>query len=66
MEDFSADQQRNKEKTSELIQQYSERCRANVKAAIDDMLGDLRNRIMAELALDEEQRKANPSSSAMT
>jgi hypothetical protein len=29
------------------------------------MLGELRDRILAELALDEEQRKNNPSSSAI-
>ncbi len=37
----------------------------NVKAAINSMLDELRDRILSELALDEEQRKNNPSSSAM-
>ena len=36
-----------------------------MKAAIDNMLNELRDRILSELALDEEQRKNNPSSSAM-
>ena len=54
LEDFSADQQKHKEKISEQIQQMSEKCRANVKAAIDSMLNELRDRILSELALDEE------------
>ena len=36
-----------------------------MKAAIDNMLNELRDRILSELALDEEQRKNNPSLSAM-
>jgi len=65
LEDFSADQSKHKELVSEKIQNCSERCRVNVKSAIDKMLNELRERIVAELSLDEEQRKNNPSSSAM-
>ena len=42
----------------------SDRCRINVKQAIDNMLHELRERIVSELAMDEEQRKNNPGSSA--
>jgi len=62
LEDFSSEQQKQKEKISEKIQDCSERCRANVKYAIENMLSELRERIISELALDEEQRKNNPSS----
>lgn len=43
----------------------SEKCRKNFKEAIDSMLHELRERIISELALDEEQRKNNPSAQAM-
>jgi dynein heavy chain, axonemal len=66
LEDFSSEQQKQKEKISEKIQDVSERCRLNVKAAIDNMLSELRERIISELALDEEQRKNNPSAQAMS
>lgn len=39
---------------SEKIQSYSDKCRVNVKQAIDNMIHDLRDRIISELALDEE------------
>lgn len=48
---------------SEKIQGFSEKCRNNVRQAINNMLSELRERIISELALDEEQRKNNPSSS---
>ena len=62
IEEFASIQQKQKTLVSEKIQTYSEKCRVNVKQAIDNMLSELRERIISELALDEEQRKNNPSS----
>ena len=62
IEEFASIQQKQKTVVSEKIQSFSEKCRVNVKQAIDNMLSELRERIISELALDEEQRKNNPSS----
>jgi len=59
---FAELQQKKKTNVSERIQAISETCRSNVKQAIEAMLNELRERIISELALDEEQRKNNPSS----
>lgn len=62
IDEFASVQQKQKTLVSEKLQGFSEKCRNNVKTAINNMLGELRERIISELALDEEQRKNNPTS----
>jgi dynein heavy chain len=48
------------------VQDISEKCRDNVRRAISKVLSDLRERIISELAQDEEQRKNNPQVASST
>lgn len=54
IDDFAAEQQKKKKQVSDAILGFSEKCRLNVKQAIDSMLSELRERILSELALNEE------------
>ena len=48
------------------IQRYSDKCRENIKECISKVLTELRNRIVSEIALDEERKKNNPTQNTNT
>jgi hypothetical protein len=45
---------------SEEISKFSEKSRDNVRECISKVLSELRERIVSEIALDEERKKNNP------
>lgn len=51
---------------SEEISKFSDRSRDNVKECISKVLSELRERIVSEIALDEERKKNNPIQSSNT
>ena len=57
LEDFAALQQKRRSYVNEKIQDFSEKCRDNVRQAISQVLAKLRNRIVNEKTLDEDQNK---------
>jgi len=66
IEDFANSQNDRRTQTSEDISKFSDRCRENVRECISAVLSELRERIVSEIALDEERKKNNPIQSSNT
>jgi len=57
---FTEDQKERRKVVAEDIVRFSERSRDNVFECIAKVVGELRERIISEIALDEERKKNNP------
>lgn len=66
IEDFSQLQEQARAQASQQIQQISEKSRENIRECIQKVLEELRDRIVNEIALDEERKKSNPIQSSNT
>jgi len=62
--DFGGLQQKKWKAVQEKIEELSEKCWNNIKDGISKVLGDLRERITKEIAMDEEKKKNIPSENA--
>ena len=60
IDDYGGLQQKKRKSVTEKIEMLSTKCRDNIKDGINKVLSELRNRIISEMALDEEQKKNNP------
>jgi len=60
IEDFSVAQEMKMQSISDKIQRFSDKSRQNVTSCITEVLYELRQRIVSEIALDEERKKNNP------
>lgn len=58
--DFSKVQEDRRKVISDEISKFSGKSRENVKECISKVLSELRERIVSEIALDEERKKNNP------
>ena len=66
IEDFAKTQEDRRDFISKEIIKFSEKSRDNVKECISKVLSELRERIVSEIALDEERKKNNPIQSSNT
>jgi hypothetical protein len=66
IENFAKAQEDRRTAISEDIGKFSDRSRDNVRACISSVLAELRERIVSEIALDEERKKNNPIQSSNT
>lgn len=66
IEEFAKAQEDRRKLISEEISKFSERARDNVRECISKVLSELRDRIVSEIALDEERKKNNPIQSSNT
>jgi dynein heavy chain len=66
--EFGAMQQKCRSDIEDRVKDASEQCRKNISESISKVLSELRERIVSEIALDEERKKNNPiqSSTALT
>ncbi len=60
IEDFTAAQDQRRKLIEEEIKKFSDKSRDNVRECISKVLSELRERIVSEIALDEERKKNNP------
>jgi len=60
---FAAEQQKKRDSTRKEITRFSEKCRDNFRDCISKVLSELRERIVSEIALDEERKKNHPMNS---
>lgn len=60
IEEFVQVQEDRRKVISEDISRFSEKSRENVRECISKVLSELRERIVSEIALDEERKKNNP------
>jgi predicted lipase len=60
IEDFAQAQADRRKNISEEINKFSDKSRENVRECISKVLHELRERILSEIALDEERKKNNP------
>ncbi len=60
LEEFAKSQEDRRKVISEDISKFSEKSRDNVRECISKVLSELRERIVSEIALDEERKKNNP------
>ena len=63
---FTEDQKEIRKGATHDIIRWSERSRENVFECIKSVMGELRDRIVSEIALDEERKKNNPIQSSNT
>ena len=66
LEEFAKAQDDRRKVISEEISKHSEKSRDNVRECITEVLSELRERIVSEIALDEERKKNNPIQSSNT
>jgi dynein heavy chain len=58
--DFSSTQAKCRSDIEYKIKELSDQCRKNITESISKVLSELRERIVSEIALDEERKKNNP------
>ena len=66
IDEFAKVQEDKRNAMSEEITKISDRSRENVRECISKVLSELRERIVSEIALDEERKKNNPIQSSNT
>ena len=60
IQEFAKVQEDRRKLISDEITKFSEKSRDNVRECISKVLSELRERIVSEIALDEERKKNNP------